>query len=384
MATGADRPTKVFYFVPSLVQGGSERQILELVRRVPPPYEPVLGLHKDSIHYRDLLPAGQPKVILDGPDASFSLGSYRRLLAALRAERPTIFHSYLNPANFWGRLAALQAGVPVIISSVRARMMEPQYLLTERLLATRADAVVVNSLGIERELVQRAFVPRDRIRVVHNFLDLERFRPPTDAERVAARQRWQLGPGQRALLMPGRISIQKHQLGLLLGLDRLAQRGQLPEDVVLLLAGRGRGAAYDRLTQLLCDLPRLRPQVRLLGNQTDVLSLYWAADVLCLPSLWEGLPNAALEGCACGLPALLSHAANLDGIVAAGDNGWEVSTGDHRALAELLRRQVLPASPEVLASMGQRGRQRMLDRFAPERVLDEMLTLYHERLDAIS
>ncbi|MCK5801045.1 MAG: glycosyltransferase [Deltaproteobacteria bacterium] len=379
-STVPERSHKVFYFIPSLVQGGSERQILELVTRIPKPFSPVFCLHRDAIHYRSLLPPGQPKYILDSANAPFSLGSYHRLLAAIRVEKPTIFHSYLNPANFWGRLVAHRAGVPIVISSVRARMMEPQFLLVERLLARRAGAVVVNSVGIERELRSRALVPPGRIHVVHNFLDLDHFRPPTSQERHRARQRWGLDPSKRILLMPGRVSVQKHQIGLLLALDRLAQHHALPSDVLLLLAGRGRGAAYDRLTALLCQLPRLRAHVRLLGNQVDVRSLYWAADLLCLPSLWEGLPNAALEGSACGLPALLSHAANLDRIVQVGKNGWEAPTGDHRALAAILRDEVLPTPVARLRNLGAHGRARMLERFAPDRVLSEMLSLYGDLL----
>ena len=64
--------------------------------------------------------------------------------------------------------------------------------------------------------------------------------------------------------------------------------------------------------------------------------LYWASDLLVLFSLWEGLPNVALEACASGLPALLSHAANLDGIVAPGETGWEVPTGRQGPLVDAL------------------------------------------------
>src|SRR6185437_2222787 len=82
--------------------------------------------------------------------------------------------------------------------------------------------------------------------------------------------------------------------------------------------------------------PRLAPSVRFLGAVEDVRSLYWASDLLLLPSLYEGLANAALEGCASGLPAILSHAANVDGIVRPGETGWEVTTGRRGPLARAL------------------------------------------------
>ena len=366
--------TKVFYFIPTLVQGGSERQILELVRRLPERFEPVVCLYQDKIHYRHLLPAGQPKYVLD--NEGMTVAGFRRLVAAMRAEQPAIVHSYLDRANFWGRLAALRARVPVVISSCRARMMEPQYLLAERFLAKRSALVIVNSIGIERELHQRARVPRDRIRVIHNFLDLDHFRPPTADERQQARQRWGLDDEQRVLLMPGRISMQKHQVGLLLALDRLARAGRLPADVVVLLAGRRSAVAVDRLVARIAGRRRLRGQVRLLGNQVDVRSLYWAADVLTMPSLWEGLPNAVLEGSSCGLPGLVSHAANLDALIEPNVGGWEVPTGNHWALADVLARDVLSTPRAALREMGQNNRQRMERCFAPARVLEDMLGVY--------
>ena len=61
---GAMSRVKVFFLIPSLVQGGAERQILELIARLPERFEPVLALWRDEIHYRDHLPAGQPRYIL--------------------------------------------------------------------------------------------------------------------------------------------------------------------------------------------------------------------------------------------------------------------------------------------------------------------------------
>ena len=79
--------------------------------------------------------------------------AFRRLVEILRAERPDIVHCFLNEANFWGRLAALRARVPVILSSCRARMIELRYLVVRTLLSDRAQLVLVNSRGIRDELV---------------------------------------------------------------------------------------------------------------------------------------------------------------------------------------------------------------------------------------
>ena len=80
---------KIFFLVPSLVQGGAERQVLELISRLPQRFEPVLALWRDEIYYRDKLPAGQPRYILG--TRRMTRQAFRRLVEILRAERPTSF-----------------------------------------------------------------------------------------------------------------------------------------------------------------------------------------------------------------------------------------------------------------------------------------------------
>ena len=108
---------------------------------------------------------------------------------------------------------------------------------------------------------------------------------------------------------------------------------------------------------------------------TEMVSLYQAADALVMPSLWEGLPNAVLESQACGLPAVVSHAANIDGLVLDGQSGFEVPTFDHDALAEALARLFALGDAERRA-MGARGRAHIAATFSIDRVLDETVRLY--------
>ena len=370
--TAAGR-VKVFYLIPSLVQGGAERQILELITRLPERFEPVLALWTDQVHYRETLPAGQPRYVL-GTDR-MTRGAFQRLVEILRAERPDIVHCYLNRANFWGRLAALRARVPIILASCRARMIELRYLPFERWLSERTQLVLVNSRGIRDELVTLARVRPERIRVIHNFLDLQHFRPPSAEERCAARAHYGLSDETRVLTMPGRISVQKHQLSFLWALERLARDGRLPPDVVVLLPGRGGAKWIGRWVARTAARPALRNVVRLIGAESDMRALYWASDLLVLSSLWEGLPNVALEACASGLPAILSHAANLDGIVAPGQTGWEVPTGRQAPLVGALA-EALALPRERWCALGSAGRQRVETMFPPERVLAETVATY--------
>jgi glycosyltransferase involved in cell wall biosynthesis len=376
--------TKIFYFIPNLQQGGGEGQILALINGLPERFEPVLCVYNTGDMFYDArCPPGQPAHDLGV--RRMNLAALERLTEILRRERPAIVHSYRDKANFWARWAAARAGVPITITSCRNRMMQLRYLAIERYMSRFSRLILTNSEGVRHELTHWARVPDDKIRVIHNVLDVNHFRPPSDDERAAARARWELAPGTRALLLPGRIGLQKHQVGLLLAMRRLLRRGAWSDDAVVLFAGRERDRGTSLVARKLAARPDVARHVRFLGAQKDIRSLYWASDALVMPSLYEGLANAALEACACGLPALLSHAANVDGIVQPGATGWEVPTGRGGPLVRALA-DVLATPAQALAEMGRRGRERVLERFAPREghVVEQTVAVYDELLASAS
>jgi glycosyltransferase involved in cell wall biosynthesis len=367
---------KILYLTPNLQQGGAERQLLELIRRLPDRFEPVMCVFDQAVHYADYLLPGEPRHVLDV--GRMTRRGFRRLCDVLSSERPAILHTWRDTANFWGRMATARVPVPIVVTSTRNRQLHPFNLLTERRFARRTARVLANSEGVRRELIGIARVPADKVQVIHNFIDLQRFRPPTAEERAQARAKWNLAPADVALLVPGRISIQKHQFGLALALGAMRRRGQLPANARVLLAGRRHDRIYSALLDPWLGLQGVREQVTHLGAVTDMVSLYQAADVAVLPSLWEGLPNAVLEALACGLPAVVSHAANIDGIVKEGA-GFEIPTFAHGPLVEaLVRITALPDGER--RAMGEHGRAHIADNFSATRVLGEMVDLYDRLL----
>ncbi|HVU53058.1 MAG TPA: glycosyltransferase [Polyangia bacterium] len=379
MTAAEGKRHKVLLFIPNLQQGGAERQILELMTRLPPRFEPTLCLYEDVVHYREYLPPGEPRHVLGAP--KMGPRGLRKLVEVLQQEKPDILHSYRDKANFWARLATRRAAVPVVVTAVRSRAMHVMHLATEWWLSQKSDRVIANSEGVRRELVDLAGVSPDKVQILHNFIDLERFRPPTPDERAAARARWEIAPGEIALLLPGRVGLQKHQIGLALALAKLRRSGRLPANVRVLLAGRNRDRLYSAVLPRVLGWLGLTDVVRFLGTVTEMLSLYQAADVLVMPSLFEGLPNAVLEAHACGLPAVVSHAANIDRIVLPGESGFEAPTFDHDALAEALGRMLAKSADERRA-MGARGRANVAATFSVDRVLEETVRLYDGLLAA--
>jgi glycosyltransferase involved in cell wall biosynthesis len=368
--------TKIFYFIPNLQQGGTEGQILALINQLPPRFEAVLCVyHGDDAFWDERLPRGQPAHNLGV--RRMNLSALEHLTEILRREKPDILHSYRDKANFWARWAGARAGVPITITACRNRMMELRYLLSERFMSRRSRIILVNSVGVRQELTSWGGVPPEKIRVIYNLLDVEYFRPPTPAERAAARAAWNLPVGTRAVVLPGRVGLQKHHLGVLWAMRSLVRSGRWPSDAVVLLAGRERDRLTSGLVRWLAGDPQLAVAVRFLGAVKDVRSIYWASDLLLMPSLYEGLPNAALEACAAGLPAILSHAANVDEIVRPGETGWEVPTARHAPMVRVLEEALLTPA-ERLEAMGRAGREDVVERIDHNSHpgLEQMLALY--------
>ena len=374
------RRRRILLVIPALSQGGAERQLLELGRRLLPRFDVTLCTFFEDGHYARQVHPDIKQVDL-GLRVEGRRRAFGRLVALLENDPPDLVQSFMDQANLWVRLAALCAGPtpPPIVTSVRGPWMSPKYSILEGLLSTEVGrAVIVNSKSTGRELLDWVGVPRDRLRVVHNFVDFDVFQPRGPEARARARRELGLADDALVLLVSGRLSPQKHHLGLALALGRLRRQGRLPENLVLLFAGRPRDRWYARLVPPAMRRAGVASQVRALGvvSVEEVPRLYAASDVLLLPSLWEGLANVALEAQACGLPVVASDKANVDDIVAHGETGLVAPlTLGMRPYAEALG-QMLALSPEARAAMGQKARERVRRLFDPDRALQSFLGIY--------
>jgi hypothetical protein len=137
---------KILFVIPGLRQGGAERQLLELMRRLPPRFAATLCVYDgEQIHYGPELPPGEPRHVLGV--RRMSRRGLRDLARVIETERPDILHSYRDRSNLWTRVALAAHGVrvPVVITSVRNRNIDPLNLLAEELLIDRTDRVLANS-----------------------------------------------------------------------------------------------------------------------------------------------------------------------------------------------------------------------------------------------
>ena len=140
----------------------------------------------------------------------------------------------------------------------------------------------------------------------------------------------------------------------------------------MLIAGReGNQTAELRARIATADLGAV---VRLLGPRDDVADLLCAADVACAPSRWEGFPGAVLEAMALGTPVVTTEVPGTDEVLGVPAVGRRVPSNDPGRLAAALI-EVLD-DPDAAAVMASAGRERFLEHFTLDRVVDRMVEFY--------
>jgi len=251
----------------------------------------------------------------------------------------------------------------------------------ERQVLGRADRIVVATLA---ELTQLRFLYRANARklvVIPPGVDTSHFYPiPADE----AKQYIGLTPDSRMVLFVGRIEPLK-------GVDTLIQAmsclgvNEIHKPVHLAIIGGEPDVIPEKMSaemarlQKLCDDLCMGGMVVFLGKRgQDTLPYYYsAAEVLVMPSLYESFGMVALEAMACGVPCVVTDVGDCADLV--GDTGWVIKAGDMQAMSDKLH-LALTLSATERQTLGQRARQRVIERYSLPAIVRRYESLYLETI----
>jgi len=376
----------VCHVIHSLGTGGAQRQLVEHLRRKAAAGEPtrLLVLTNYNDLFRDELAAlGIPfETLYD----RLRRGRLRHLLAylfprvalalvlaaRLRELHPACVWSWLLLANVVAAPAARLAGAPRVLTSVRnlsAWKAWPEYRRwwyrpADRGAAALSDGVVVNARALINDYAAWAGVQPEKIHVVPNGIDAERF---LAAPWHDVRAELRIPSDALVVLTLGRLAAEKNH-ALLLRSSAALHRDGLPHTVVL--------AGHGELE------PELRRHAEALGIAESVVfagktdrpqSFYRSADVFALPSRVEGMPNALMEAQLFGLPAVTTAAGGASEVVVDGETGFLVGVDDEAAFTAALRRLLSDAA--LRRAMGERAARHAREALSLDRTMAAMEAL---------
>ncbi len=367
----SDRPA-LCMFDNELARGGAEEHVLGLLRAL------------DRRRFRLLMAA--PAVLLEllRPDLPPDVETFacelfspmqwtaaRRLARFLRREQVQIVHSHGFRSSLVGSPAAKLAGVPVTVETPHVREFwrrgwKSTYLF-DRAAGRFVDAYIAVSRANARYLAEEKKLPLQKIAVIRNGCELERFNP---ARRSPQGMKRSLGIGDEdpVLLLCGRLEPQK---GHTVALDALVLLRREFPNVRLLCIGEGSlRAELEAKTKKL----GLTDAVRWMGRQPNVQEWFALADLCILPSYFEGLPLVAMECLACARPMVATAVDGTPEIILHEKTGLLAPPGDAAALAAAVAR--LLREPELAISLATAGRRWVEQNFSFARQLRETEDLY--------
>jgi starch synthase len=238
----------------------------------------------------------------------------------------------------------------------------------ERTAYENADGVIAVSASMREDVHSLYGVPRDKIRVIHNGIDLNQYRPKPDPSVLV---RYGVDPSKPFVLFVGRITRQKGIIHLVEAIKSIREGVQ-----VVLCAGAPDTPEIGREMAERVERARLESSnpivwIPEIVPKEDIITLYTQASLFVCPSVYEPFGIINLEAMACGTPVVASEVGGIIEVVVPGKTGLLVPVHAEggtdfepkdpakfaRDLADAINR--LLDDPERLKEMGARSRERV-------------------------
>lgn len=372
---------RVAHVVGSLHHGGAEALIADLLPRLK-----ARGIDLELVAFSNVNPLAER--LTDRGIRIDTLGHrggtiYRldrwsptawRLYRYLQASSPAIVHSHIYMADLITSLAA-PTGTKLVST---LHWPSPWWGNSHRLrskLKTRLDGALarwrdVRLIAVSRDTAEATVgalgVKSERLRIIHNGIDLNRF--PFDPSRLFPKD--SLGP---VLIQVGRLDPPKGHSFAIEAFSLILK--DFPKASLLFVGDGPLRIQLEAKVQAL----GLNGRVRFLGVRDDVPALLNQSDLFWMPSRFEGLPIACLEAMACGLPTVTTNVLGLREVAVDGVTGFVVPPDSPMAVAQASLR--ILKDPSLAQRMGMAGRQRVAEHFSIEKTADEYVRAYEDILE---
>ncbi len=374
---------KIIYVIGSLQLGGAERQLVELATRLDRTrFEVEICCIAQGGPLVEYVEEHAIKVRIF--NFYLRLGKYNplsyvhlvrefwRIFRYFAQSRPVIIHAYLYTAYVVGVMCGRLARVPVTIASRRSlgyfKDNNPLKQHIENIINIFTHHVLVNSEAVKRDVLKREKIKPDKISLIYNGVDVERFLQEK-GEREAVRR--ELGIPEHCLSV-GVVANLIHYKGH----KELVEAARILKhrfgDVRLVFVGRDSGIKGE-LEELIRSYT-IEDIIIFTSDRKDIPRLIQGFDIMCLASHEEGFSNVILESMASGKPVVATDVGGNPEAVVDGETGIIVSPRDPESLAEGLLK--LLKDPELRQRMGQNGLKRVREHFSIEQLIANMENFY--------
>ena len=371
--------TRLLLFISSLHSGGTEQQMVYLLRH--------LDRKRFEVHLLTYYPENFFADQLKNCEVTYHYvprargridgGFYSRAAAFFRRQRFDLVHSMLDGPNFYNRLFARRCSGSKVITSLRNIRLALWKLPLEWLTRSGTDLVIANSYAVEEVLLHRLGYVKSRIRVVYNGVDLNRFAATPYEERASLRESLGWKRDGIHLAYAVRICAHKNQFMLLRGLKLLPP--DVLRQVCIHVIGRAHDPEYAKRFFAAVKASGLSEHLIYDGEVKDVPQRLGASDACLLVSKYDGFSNGLLESWASARPAITCEVADIPLIL----NNWRIAlpfpVEDDRAFAARIA-EFVRMPEEARAQMGAQGRRYVEQVHTIDALVKNTVAVYDEVL----
>jgi len=362
---------KVLHVIDSLHLGGAQEVVLNLAtcgNRECFSHE-VATMHGRGVYWERMAALGIPLHSLS-PHKLFPWYAVS-LPALLLRGNFDILHCHLVASNIIAKPIGRICGVPVILNHDHTnddyRANQRARLALDALSNRFASHILAVSESCRRFLIERENVPVENISLIQNAIDIGRFSAGCGTKE-AARKMLGLPESGPVVAGVGRLNPQKNFSLFVRVAAKVLKRH--PE-AVFLLAGEG---PEEGLLRRLAQDSGLGEKLRFCGYVPDTRQVYLSADVLLMPSLFEGLPMTLLEAMAMRVPVVASALDGIAEVVEDGRDGFLVRSGDQEGFCERVCQLI--KNPALAAGIGASASQKIAREFSSGRMCREVEQVY--------
>ncbi|WP_395751521.1 glycosyltransferase [Prosthecobacter sp.] len=348
---------KIAFIIRDLGHGGAQRQLVMLSAGLVKEGHDVSVLHFYEGPFRAELEAAGVRTLCIGKKSRWDLaGFFLRLVKTARHIRPDVIHGYLAESNLMALFLKPFCGFPRVAWGVRDSQTDAHLwgvlgrmsFRLNCLLARFADVILCNSQAGRDYYAARGYPP-NRMHVVPNGIDTQRFKPPARTPSAL-----------RTFGLVGRMNPMK-DIGTFL------RAAALVPEARFIIVGSG-DAAYERQMRDLSTQLGLDDRLTWMPAQHDMPAVYAQFDCLVNSSAFgEGFSNVIGEAMACGVPCIASDVGDSAWII--GDKAQVFPVGDHAALAQCMR-NFRPSDP----------RQRIVEEFSVAKLVERTTRLLSKKV----
>ncbi len=244
----------------------------------------------------------------------------------------------------------------------------------EEKMLERSNKIIAVSDFTKRELLQYYKVKEDKIRVIHNGVDVDKFKPATD--KLKAKAELGFSPEDKAILSVGRLYARKGLFTLIESMSLVVRKFKTAKFII---AGKGLSDEMKKLVSYAAKLG-VKDNIIFTGYFPDkkLPRLYQAADIFAFSTFYENLPFAVLEALSTALPVVTTNVGGIPEMIEDGKNGFLVEPFNSMELADRILYYL--EHPAAASEMALLARKTIECQFDWRLIVKKVVKVYDEAL----